>query len=193
MLQSKPLTQRANSKGEHQKGEHQLEMQKDIPQRVEILIVKQKEELTHKEIYIKGPKGIQRILIEDFGLKSEIPQRVLNKRMKQMIKGVTIGFKEKLKFIGVGYKSSISNISPTTITNKPNVESRQQLDLLLGFNQPQKLVVPTGIEIKLNSNGTVIEAQSSSLSKLKQYLSKIELIKPARKDIYKGKGVRLAK
>jgi large subunit ribosomal protein L6 len=114
-------------------------------------------------LYIKGPLGIQCTKI----INDEVDKKIL----KKMIKGVTEGFYKKLKLVGVGYKAMVNDT----------------LGVHLGFNQP--LIFPLDISISSKSNGTIIEGKNKSLDKLTQYMSKIVLVRPASKDIYKGKGV----
>lgn len=114
-------------------------------------------------LYIKGPLGIQCTKI----INDEVDKKIL----KKMIKGVTEGFNKRLKLVGVGYKAIVNS----------------SLEVHLGFNKP--LIFPLDISISSKSNGTIIEGKSKSLSQLTQYLSKIVLVRPASKDIYKGKGV----
>lgn len=114
-------------------------------------------------VYVKGPLGIQKLKL----INNSIDQKCI----KKMIKGVTEGFSSKIKLVGVGYKAII----------------KKELEIQLGYNQPKKL--PLEVEISTKSNGTIIEGKHKSLEKLSQYMSKIVLIRPAYKDIYKGKGV----
>ena len=94
--------------------------------------------------------------------------------LKKMNQAVTVGHKVKLKFIGTGYKA---------ILNKG------QLDINIGFKNPVKLSIPLNIKISLKANGTIIEGFSTNLEALTSYCSRIELLKPARSDIYRGKGI----
>lgn len=129
------------------------------------------------ELFVKGKLGIKKakvgfcsinnntILVEDLATK---------KTIKKMFQAVTVGFKGKLKFIGVGYKANLS-------TNA--------LELFLGFKDPILVPFDNNIEVILKANGTIIEAKSTSLEHLTQFLSKIVHFRPSKKDIYKGKGV----
>jgi ribosomal protein L6P/L9E len=125
-------------------------------------------------LIIKGKLGIKKAHLKNIKYENgEILTKDLatKKIIKNMIQGVTVGFKDKLKLVGVGYKAQINDV----------------LEVHLGFKNPIR--VPLDIQLKVNSTGTIIEGKSTSLNKLTQYLSNIELCKPARKDIYKNKGV----
>ena len=119
--------------------------------------------LLENTLYIKGPLGILKTQFSNDAIDPII--------LKKMIKGVTEGFNKRLKLVGVGYKAIVNS----------------SLEVHLGFNKP--LIFPLDISISSKSNGTIIEWKSKSLSKLTQYMSKIVLVRPASKDIYKGKGV----
>ena len=63
---------------------------------------------------------------------------------------------------------------------------------MLGLvKEPKEIKKIEGVEIKISGNGTIIVGKSSKKMELRQYLSKIEMMRPARKDKYKGKGVVL--
>jgi ribosomal protein L6P/L9E len=112
------------------------------------------------------------------------------KIIKKMIVGVTIGFKQKLKLVGVGYKA---------------LKKDNELSLLLGFKNPRviSLAPPLPsrlasntyseslpqIQVEVRGNGTIIEAKSTSHKYLSQFISNIVQFKPATRDIYKHKGV----
>jgi len=130
-------------------------------------------------LYIRGKLGIKKALVT--GVKIHNGEILVNDQttkrvIKKMIQGVTVGFKEKLKIIGVGYKAQLN-------------KDKNQLELMLGFKDPIILPIEDGIEIQIKTNGTVIEAKSTSQEKLSQFLSKIVLKRSAIKDVYKGKGV----
>lgn len=130
--------------------------------------------LVNDILIIKGKLGIKKAHIKNLKFENgEIKTKDMatKKLIKTMIQGVTVGFKDKIKLVGVGYKAQIND----------------SLEIHLGYKNPIR--VPLDIQLKVNSTGTIIEGKSSSLTKLSQYLSKIEQIKPAYKDIYKGKGV----
>jgi|NOAtaT_6_FD_contig_111_596306_length_774_multi_2_in_0_out_0_1 ribosomal protein L6P/L9E len=127
-------------------------------------------------LIIKGKLGIKKAYLDNIDLVNGeiITNDLATKRIiKKMIQGVTVGFKEKIKLVGVGYKALIN----------------QSLLLHLGFKNPISVPLDSMIDISIKGNGTIIEGKSSSHSKLSQYLSKIEQFKPSYKDIYKGKGV----
>jgi len=142
-----------------------------LPKNVEVILEKD------NILYIKGKLGIKSVLVT--GVKIENGELVIDdhttKRViKKMIQGVTIGYKEKLKIIGIGYKAQL---------NKNNLE------LILGYKDPIIIPLEKGISIELKSNGTIIEGKSTSQEKLSKFLSKIVEKRAARKDIYKGKGI----
>ena len=127
-------------------------------------------------LIIKGKLGIKKAYLDNIDLVNGeiLTNDLATKRIiKKMVQGVTVGFKEKIKLVGVGYKALIN----------------QSLLLHLGFKNPISVPLDNLIDISIKGNGTIIEGKSSSRAKLSQYLSKIEQFKPSYKDIYKGKGV----
>lgn len=138
--------------------------------------------INDNQLFIKGPLGVKYALVENVVLENNkiIANDILTKRLiKKLIMAVTSGYKLKLKIIGVGYKAQINN-------------DTKNLELYLGFKNPKIKPLIHGIDISISGNGTVIEGKSTSLENLTQYLSDIIKMRPADKDIYKGKGVKWA-
>jgi|JI10StandDraft_1071094.scaffolds.fasta_scaffold596754_1 large subunit ribosomal protein L6 len=96
--------------------------------------------------------------------------------IQQALTGVSTGFTKKLEVIGIGYKVSFAN----------NV-----LTFNLGKSHP--VVIPVIDKVKINFiNSTTITASSISNSILSSFLHSICQIKPASKDHYKGKGIKIS-
>ncbi|WMC19577.1 MAG: 50S ribosomal protein L6 [Enterobacteriaceae bacterium PC38] len=92
--------------------------------------------------------------------------------INSMIIGVTIGFKKKLKLVGVGYKINI----------KKNI-----LILSLGFSHTKNYILPNGITaICLNKNEILLNSINKQL--IGQVAADIRLFHIP--DPYKGKGIR---
>jgi large subunit ribosomal protein L6 len=95
--------------------------------------------------------------------------------ISQAIIGVSTGFTKKLELIGIGYKVAFAN---------------NLLTFNLGKSHP--IVIPVENNIKVNYiNSTTITASSISNEVLSSFLHSICLIKPASKDHYKGKGIKI--
>ena len=96
--------------------------------------------------------------------------------IQQAITGVTTGFSKKLEIIGIGYKLSLSN---------------NFLTFYLGKSHP--VIIPIINDVKINVvNSTTLIASSISNLLLSNFLHSIRLIKPASKDHYKGKGIKVS-
>lgn len=93
---------------------------------------------------------------------------------KEMIEGVTVGHKSMIRMKGVGYKAEIKG---------------DRIAVYVGYREAKRVKKLKGIEIIVGGNGTVIVGKSARKGELREYLSKIEEIRPARKDKYKGKGI----
>ena len=96
--------------------------------------------------------------------------------LNQAVTGVTTGFTNKLEIIGIGYKVAYSN---------------NTLTFNLGKSHP--VIVPVIEEVKINLiNTTTLTATSISKQTLTSFLHSICQIKPASKDHYKGKGIKIS-
>lgn len=122
-------------------------------------------------IYVKGENGkVQKVRVQE---GEEVRTSEVVKKMEQ---GVTNGYKGVIKMVGVGYKAE---------------EKKGKIQVSVGYKEPKEIKKIEGVEIKISGNGTIIVGKSSKKMELRQYLSKIEMMRPARKDKYKGKGVVL--
>ncbi|MEK7535572.1 MAG: 50S ribosomal protein L6 [Patescibacteria group bacterium] len=91
--------------------------------------------------------------------------------IRNMIKGVTEGFSEKLLIEGTGYKWSVSG------TN---------LDLSLGFSHPVKLPIPAGLTVKAEKGELVIIGIDKEI--VGSFAALVRSLK--KPEPYKGKGIR---
>ena len=91
--------------------------------------------------------------------------------MKNMIKGVTVGFSKKLIIEGIGFKSDVKN---------------GKLDLALGFSHPIALVIPTDLKVTAEKN--IVTITGVSAENVGGFASKIRSLK--KPEPYKGKGIR---
>lgn len=143
-----------------------------IPKGVELRVVKE------KEVYVKGPQGIQKAIIRGVrvvGGEVEVEGQVSREVLKKLIQGVTQGYKQKIKINGVGYKAQVGK--------------EGEVELSLGYKDVKVVKMAEGVEVKVEGNGTIITGRSTSYGDLRQSLSKIVEQRPASKDRYKGKGV----
>jgi hypothetical protein len=105
--------------------------------------------------------------------------------IKQMIQGVTEGFKKQIKLIGIGYK-----IKPSC------VDKINYLTLNIGFSHPVTIKVPSNInisELAIKENQTdpsSIVLNSTSLISLNNFVTSILSIRPVTKS-FKGTGISI--
>lgn len=114
------------------------------PQGVEIKIVK------GEEVYVKGPLGVKKAKIRgvrEEGGEIRTEERATMKVIKQMIEGVTIGYKQKIKINGVGYKAT---------------KSVEGVEINLGYEEPRRVRIKKTVEIGITGNGTIIEGKSTT-------------------------------
>lgn len=91
--------------------------------------------------------------------------------IKNMIKGVTVGFQKKLIVEGIGFKSDVKGA---------------KLDLALGFSHPISIEIPAGLKVTAEKNIITISGVSNEM--VGGFASKIRALK--KPEPYKGKGIR---
>lgn len=90
-----------------------------------------------------------------------------------LIVGVSKGYRQKLKLIGVGYKAFIKN---------------NKLFLKLGFSHEVIYSIPNDVTIQCSkSKGTLIVVTGKELSRVSQVTAEIRSYR--QPDVYKGKGI----
>ena len=140
-----------------------------IPREVEIKQI-------GEEIYVGGKKGIQkaRILgVEITGGEIKVSERKGGEVLKKMIEGVSKGYKAKLKINGVGYKARVEH---------------GEVKLSVGYKDEKVVKIEGKVEVKVQGN--IITGKGDMKSELKQMMSRVEEVRAARKDKYKGKGLK---
>ena len=91
--------------------------------------------------------------------------------LANIVTGVTEGFAKNLELSGIGYRASIED---------------NELVLLVGFTHPVKMVVPEGLEAKIEKN--VITISGIDRQRVGQFAAEIRDVQPP--EPYKGKGIR---
>ncbi len=89
-----------------------------------------------------------------------------------MVEGVSKGFEKRLQLIGVGYRAAVSG---------------NKLDLKVGYSHPTELVIPEGIEVKVEKSVTIIVTGIDKRA-VGQFAADIRSVRPP--EPYKGKGIR---
>ncbi len=92
--------------------------------------------------------------------------------LKNMVKGVSEGYKKTLDITGVGFKAAAQG---------------KKLNLNLGFSHDVVYTVPEGIEVK-TPTPTQVEVSGSNRQRVGQVAAEIRAYKPP--EPYKGKGIR---
>jgi large subunit ribosomal protein L6 len=92
--------------------------------------------------------------------------------VRNMIKGVTVGYQKKLLIEGVGFRAALKG---------------KDLVLQIGFSHEVEYKTPAGIDIKVPKQ-TEIEISGIDKQKVGQVAAEIHLMKPP--EPYKGKGIR---
>ena len=153
-----------------------------IPEKVNV-------EINEQKLIVKGPKGeLSLDIYKD--LKVNIEENKItveplnnlkhtnemhgttNANIKNMLIGVSEGYKKGLEIVGVGYRFTV----------KGNVLSVQD-----GKSHLDNVEIPAGLEVKANSN-TEIEISGIDKSAVGQFAAEIRALR--KPEPYKGKGIK---
>lgn len=142
-------------------------------------------------IIVKGPRGelkrvfprqvkvavVDNVVSVDVANKEEKKERALwgtfAAHIKNMIAGVTMGFKKELEINGVGFRAAMQG---------------NDLKLEVGFSHPVVYQVPAGATVSVDKN--LIKIESFDIELLGKVAAEIRGIK--RPEPYKGKGIKYA-
>lgn len=91
--------------------------------------------------------------------------------VRNMIKGVTVGFTKKLIVEGIGFKSDVKGT---------------EIVLALGFSHPIKLAIPAGLKVLAEKNVITVSGIDNEL--VGKFASQVRSFK--KPEPYKGKGIR---
>ena len=140
-------------------------------------------------VTVKGPKGelalelVKNIKVTvDNGIIKVEPLKddkfshamhgTTNANIRNMIEGVTSGYKKSLEIVGVGYKFNVSG-------NKLTVSA--------GYSHPVVMEVPTGLTVKSVSN-TEIDIEGISKELVGEFAANVRKVREP--EPYKGKGIK---
>lgn len=140
-------------------------------------------------VTVKGPKGeLSLELVKNITVKVEEntvtvePSKndkfthamhgTTNANIKNMIIGVTDGYKKALEIVGVGYKFNVQG---------------NKLTINAGYSHPVIMEVPAGITVK-QVNNTEIELEGIDKIKIGEFAANIRKVRAP--EPYKGKGIK---
>jgi large subunit ribosomal protein L6 len=146
-------------------------------------------DIQKNELIVKGPKGELRQALHPHVTVAingqEVSIKVLDENSKQdrslwgtfgslvrnMITGVTAGFKRQLEINGVGYKAAMKG---------------QNLILEVGFSHPVEVVPTAGMKFAVEKNVITVEGADKQLvGEMAAQIRKVKKPEP-----YKGKGIK---
>ena len=96
-----------------------------------------------------------------------------NANIKNMIIGVSEGYKKELEIVGVGYRFQVAG-------NKINVNA--------GFSHPVEVIIPSDLTVE-QVNTTEIAISGIDKQKVSEFAANIRKLR--KPEPYKGKGIRL--
>ena len=140
-------------------------------------------------VTVKGPKGeLSLELVKNIEVKVEEgtvtvePSKndkfthamhgTTNANIKNMIIGVTEGYKKALEIVGVGYKFNVQG---------------SKLTVNAGYSHPVVMEVPAGLEVK-QINNTEIEIEGIDKIKVGEFAANVRKVRGP--EPYKGKGIK---
>lgn len=93
--------------------------------------------------------------------------------VRNMVHGVSVGFKKELQIEGVGYRASVEGSA---------------LTLTVGFSHPVVLHAPEGVGVTVEKNTIVVSGPDKEA--VGQFAANVRAVRPP--EPYKGKGIRYA-
>lgn len=140
-------------------------------------------------VTVKGPKGeLSLELVKNITVKVEENTVIVepskndkfthamhgttNANIRNMIIGVTDGYKKALEIVGVGYKFNVQG---------------NKLTINAGYSHPVIMEVPSGITVK-QVNNTEIELEGIDKIKIGEFAANIRKVRAP--EPYKGKGIK---
>ena len=140
-------------------------------------------------ITIKGPKGELKTLVNSDVVVSVTEGKVwvkpandsqrsramwgtIRANVKNLVEGVTNGYKKQLDINGVGYRAAAQG---------------QILSLALGFSHEIKYIIPAGITVTVDKQ-TIVHLAGADKQMLGQVAAEIRRLRPP--EPYKGKGIK---
>ena len=140
-------------------------------------------------VTVKGPKGeLSLELVKNIAVKVEdgtvtveplkddkfthAMHGTTNANIRNMIIGVSEGYKKGLEIVGVGYKFNVQG---------------NKLTISAGYSHPVIMEVPNGITVKAISN-TEIELEGIDKEKVGEFAANIRKVR--KPEPYKGKGIK---
>ncbi|MFQ3675189.1 MAG: 50S ribosomal protein L6 [Endomicrobiia bacterium] len=156
-----------------------------IPEKVKL-------ELNNNVVKVTGPLGTLDLVLKNSNfveIKLEDKKVLVNRTketregkmfqglcyamIRNMIKGVTEGYKKVLEIVGVGYQAQLQG---------------NKLIMKLGFSHPVEFVLPSGIKATLDPKGVEITITGIDKYLVGETAAKIRRIKPP--EPYKGTGIK---
>jgi large subunit ribosomal protein L6 len=93
--------------------------------------------------------------------------------LKNMVEGVTEGYRKRLELVGVGYRAELKG---------------DNLILHVGFTHPVEVVPPPGIKFSVEGRYRIINVEGIDKELVGMVAARIRAVRPP--EPYKGKGIR---
>jgi len=122
---------------------------------------------------VKVAKEENEIIVSKLGdtKKAQAIWGTTAKMISNMFAGVTVGFQKQLELNGVGYRMNLAG---------------KKINLALGFSHPVEMVIPEGLEAKIEGN--ILTVSGIDKQRVGEFTAIVRKLKPV--EPYKGKGFR---
>lgn len=128
--------------------------------------------LTNSDVIVSVTDGKVWVKPSSDSQRSRAMWGTVRANVKNLVEGVTNGYKKQLDITGVGYRAAAQG---------------QILTLALGFSHEIKYIIPAGITVTVEKQTTIVLAGADK-QKLGQVAAEIRSLR--KPEPYKGKGVR---
>ena len=118
--------------------------------------------------------GIIRVAPREPSVEASCRQGTMRSIIRNMVEGVSQGFKKDLEINGVGYRAEVKG---------------DRLNLAVGFSHPVEFPIPAGIKIQVEKQ-VKLQVSGSSRQLVGETAARIRKIRPP--EPYKGKGIKYA-
>jgi len=125
----------------------------------------------HVDVEVELSEGVVTVVKKGESKRAAAVWGTTTKVIGNLVEGVSKGFQKQLELNGVGYRMAVAG---------------KKINRALGFSHPVEVVVPEGIEAKIEGNVLTISGIDKQV--VGQFAAEIRRLKPV--EPYKGKGFK---
>jgi large subunit ribosomal protein L6 len=102
--------------------------------------------------------------------------------LHQLIVGVTKGYRQKLRLVGVGYRANLVPAQPQISTESSKINLKLGFSHEVGYSLPEDVAI-----LPAKAKGTLLLIKGKELQRIQQVAIEIRSLR--KPDVYKGKGI----